>query len=48
MGERKLFLYIEGPTAEAVKGAKAEIKRVLEEAAVMANPEKPTGRYTVL
>jgi len=48
VGERKLYLYIEGPTAEAVKSAKAEIKRVLEEAAVMANPEKPTGRYTVL
>lgn len=48
IGERKLYLYIEGSTADAVKSAKAEIKRVLEEAAVMANPERPTpGRYTV-
>ncbi len=47
-GERKLYLFIEGPTIEAVKSAKVEIKRVLEEAAVMANPEKPTGRYTVV
>lgn len=30
-GERKLYLSIEGPTADIVKKAKAEVKRILEE-----------------
>ncbi|URE46893.1 DEAD-box ATP-dependent RNA helicase [Musa troglodytarum] len=30
-GERKLYLYIEGPTESSVKKAKAEVKRVLED-----------------
>jgi len=30
-GERKLYLSIEGPTADVVKKAKAEIKSILEQ-----------------
>ncbi|KAH7537539.1 hypothetical protein FEM48_Zijuj03G0103800 [Ziziphus jujuba var. spinosa] len=30
-GERKLYLFIEGPTEQSVKRAKAELKRVLED-----------------
>ena len=30
-GERKLYLFIEGPTESSVKKAKAEVKRVLED-----------------
>ncbi|MCO5602484.1 hypothetical protein L7F22_056616 [Adiantum nelumboides] len=50
-GERKLYLYIEGPSETSVKKAKAEIKRLLEEctAAALALPSggRP-GKYSVL
>lgn len=47
-GERKLFLFIEGPSEQSVKEARTEIKKILEEAAlnVLARgPEKPAGKY---
>ncbi|KAI5083529.1 hypothetical protein GOP47_0003272 [Adiantum capillus-veneris] len=50
-GERKLYLFIEGPSENSVKKAKAEIKRLLEEctAAALALPSggRP-GKYSVL
>lgn len=50
-GERKLYLFIEGPTENSVKKAKAEIKRLLEEctAAALSLPSggRP-GKYSVL
>jgi ATP-dependent RNA helicase DDX46/PRP5 len=47
-GERKLHLLIEGPDQNAIKKAKVEIKRILEEACQFAVPEKFSGRYSVL
>ena len=38
-GERKLYLFIEGPTESSVKQARTEIKRILEEASLMTNPQ---------
>ncbi len=50
-GERKLYLYIEGPTDQSVKEAKAEIKKILEEATLTAltrGPDRPMpGKYRV-
>src|SRR5690606_16211917 len=48
-GERKLYLYIEGPTEHAVQLAKREIKKVLEETAASAPPEllRQMGRYSI-
>ncbi|KAL4430956.1 hypothetical protein ABPG75_006212 [Micractinium tetrahymenae] len=48
--ERKLYLHIEGPTAEVVKRAKQEIKRILEESTEKAmRREGPSvGRYSVM
>ncbi len=50
-GERRLFLLIEGQTEQSVKQAKAEIKRILEEATDKAQrrdaPVAP-GRYSVV
>ncbi|KAI5673530.1 hypothetical protein M9H77_13894 [Catharanthus roseus] len=37
LGERKLYLYIEGPTEQSVKRAKAELKCVLEDITVQAS-----------
>ena len=47
-GERKLYLYIEGPDKRSVLSAKSSIKQMLKEAAATALPE-PTfsGKYTV-
>eukprot|EP00201_Polytomella_parva_P006818 CAMPEP_0175072668 /NCGR_PEP_ID=MMETSP0052_2-20121109/20051_1 /TAXON_ID=51329 ORGANISM="Polytomella parva, Strain SAG 63-3" /NCGR_SAMPLE_ID=MMETSP0052_2 /ASSEMBLY_ACC=CAM_ASM_000194 /LENGTH=135 /DNA_ID=CAMNT_0016340225 /DNA_START=1 /DNA_END=408 /DNA_ORIENTATION=- len=50
-GDRKLFLLIEGPSEQAVRQAKAEIKRVVEECAEKAlRRDVPTagGRYSVM
>ena len=38
-GERKLYLTVEGRTVMAVRNAKADIRRTLEEAALMARPD---------
>ncbi|XP_010539759.1 PREDICTED: DEAD-box ATP-dependent RNA helicase 42-like [Tarenaya hassleriana] len=50
-GERKLYLYIEGPTEKSVKTAKTELKRVLEDitnqALSLPGGAQP-GRYSVL
>ncbi|KAL4419032.1 hypothetical protein ABPG77_010019 [Micractinium sp. CCAP 211/92] len=48
--ERKLYLHIEGPTAEVVKRAKQEIKRILEESTEKAmRREGPSvGRYSIV
>lgn len=50
-GERKLYLYIEGPTEISVKRAKADLKRVLEEIShqslQLPGGTQP-GRYQVL
>lgn len=50
-GERKLFLFIEGPTEASVKKAKAEVKRILEESTSAAQqlpgPAQP-GKYSVV
>ncbi|XP_057475276.1 DEAD-box ATP-dependent RNA helicase 42-like [Actinidia eriantha] len=50
-GERKLYLFIEGPTEQSVKRAKAELKRVLEDittqASLLPGSAQP-GRYSVL
>lgn len=49
--ERKLFLYIEGPTEQSVKRAKAELRRVLEDmsnqALQLPGGTQP-GRYSVI
>jgi ATP-dependent RNA helicase DDX46/PRP5 len=37
--ERKLYLTVEGRTVMAVRNAKADIRRTLEEAALMARPD---------
>ncbi|KAL2651502.1 hypothetical protein R1flu_019630 [Riccia fluitans] len=50
-GERKLFLFIEGPTEQSVKKAKAEVKRLLEESTSAATSLPVTvqpGKYSVL
>ena len=45
-GERKLFLLIEGETEQAVKTARKEMRRILEEAAAIAAPDDTTtNRY---
>ncbi|KAI3900358.1 hypothetical protein MKW92_035693 [Papaver armeniacum] len=50
-GERKLYLFIEGPTESSVKKAKAEVKRVLEDitrqATSLPGASQP-GKYSVL
>ncbi|GFZ11675.1 P-loop containing nucleoside triphosphate hydrolases superfamily protein [Actinidia rufa] len=50
-GERKLYLFIEGPTEQSVKRAKAELKRVLEDITTQASSlpgSAQPGRYSVL
>lgn len=48
-GERKLYLFIEGPDATSVRRAKAEIKRILDETTAISGMDKPTyGRYSVI
>ena len=44
-GERKLYFLIEGETEAAVKAAKKEIKRILDEASVDAAPDA-SSRYS--
>ncbi|KAJ4966268.1 hypothetical protein NE237_018117 [Protea cynaroides] len=50
-GERKLYLFIEGPTEQSVKRAKVEVKRVLEDitnqSLSLPGTAQP-GRYSVL
>ncbi|KAL3628559.1 DEAD-box ATP-dependent RNA helicase 42 [Castilleja foliolosa] len=50
-GERKLYLFIEGPTEQSVKRAKVELKRVLEDitnqASSLPGSAQP-GRYSVV
>ncbi|KAF0901249.1 hypothetical protein E2562_038827 [Oryza meyeriana var. granulata] len=49
--ERKLYLFIEGPTELSVKKAKAELKRVLEDCANHAlnlPGSSQTGKYSVI
>ncbi|KAL5222189.1 hypothetical protein ABZP36_026902 [Zizania latifolia] len=49
--ERKLYLFIEGPTEQSVKKAKAELKRVLEDCANHAlnlPGSAQTGKYSVI
>ncbi|KAL2500272.1 DEAD-box ATP-dependent RNA helicase 42 [Forsythia ovata] len=48
-GERKLYLFIEGPTEQSVKRAKAELKRALEEITMQAQSlpsSAQPGRYS--
>jgi ATP-dependent RNA helicase DDX46/PRP5 len=48
-GERKLYLFIEGQDVTSVRQAKDEIKRILAEASVGAQPEKAAyGKYSVV
>ncbi|EPS62515.1 hypothetical protein M569_12274, partial [Genlisea aurea] len=50
-GDRKLYLFIEGPTEVSVKRAKAELKRVLEDItnqALSLPGAAQTGRYSVM
>eukprot|EP01018_Ginkgo_biloba_P006677 Gb_03798 [translate_table: standard] len=50
-GERKLYLFIEGPTESSVKKAKAEVKRVLEDytaQAISLPGAVQPGKYSVL
>jgi len=45
-GERKLYLLVEGETEQAVKTARKEMRRILEEAAAVAAPDDTTtNRY---
>jgi len=39
-GERKLYLFIEGPSENAVKRARAEIKRILEDTAALSHNDR--------
>ncbi|KAF3446942.1 hypothetical protein FNV43_RR12122 [Rhamnella rubrinervis] len=45
-GERKLYLFIEGPTEQSVKRAKAELKRVLEDITIPGGTQP--GKYSVI
>ncbi|RAL52440.1 hypothetical protein DM860_007297 [Cuscuta australis] len=50
-GERKLYLFIEGPTEQSVKRAKVELKRVLEDLTMQATSlpgSAQPGRYSVV
>lgn len=51
VGDRKLYLLIEGPTEIAVKRAKQDIRKILDEATALSI-ERPdparTGKYNVL
>ena len=49
-GERKIYLLIEGPTETAVKRAKQELKKVLEETTekVMRRDAPAAGKYSVM
>jgi ATP-dependent RNA helicase DDX46/PRP5 len=50
-GERKLYLFIEGPTESSVKKAKAELKKVLEDCTNMAlnlPGSAQVGKYSVI
>lgn len=50
-GERKLYLFIEGPTEQSVKRAKAELKRVLEDILTQVSSlpgGTQPGRYSVV
>ncbi|KAJ4847296.1 DEAD-box ATP-dependent RNA helicase 45 [Turnera subulata] len=50
-GERKLYLFIEGPTELSVKRAKTELKRVLEDVtnqALSLSVGNQPGRYSVI
>ncbi|KAI5659360.1 hypothetical protein M9H77_28153 [Catharanthus roseus] len=50
-GERKLYLFIEGPTEQSVKRAKAEQKHVLEDISMQASSlpgSAQPGRYSVV
>ncbi|KAG6501610.1 hypothetical protein ZIOFF_041493 [Zingiber officinale] len=50
-GERKLYLFIEGPTESSVKKAKAEVKRVLEDYTAQAlnlSGASQPGKYSVI
>eukprot|EP00887_Chlorella_sp_A99_P005469 scaffold1.g5469.t1 len=48
--ERKLYLEIQGPTVDVVKKAKAEVKRIIEEAteSAMRKDTPAMGRYSVV
>merc|ERR1711988_744113 len=51
LGERRLHLYIEGPSEMAVSTAIKEIKRILTEAtagALLRGADRPSGRYSVV
>jgi ATP-dependent RNA helicase DDX46/PRP5 len=50
VGERKLFLLIEGPTEMQVRQAKMEITRMLEEETLRigASGQTSFGRYSVI
>ena len=50
-GERKLYLFIKGPSEESVKAAKAELRRVVNDItnqALSFPARSQTGRYSVL
>eukprot|EP01126_Amoeba_proteus_P000006 TRINITY_DN0_c0_g1_i8.p1 TRINITY_DN0_c0_g1~~TRINITY_DN0_c0_g1_i8.p1 ORF type:complete len:479 (+),score=131.16 TRINITY_DN0_c0_g1_i8:1593-3029(+) len=48
-GIRKIYLFIEGTSAEDVRKAKLEIKRILDEAVVTCRPDSNTyGKYSVV
>eukprot|EP01120_Amphizonella_sp_Union-15-10_P011505 TRINITY_DN4896_c0_g2_i1.p1 TRINITY_DN4896_c0_g2~~TRINITY_DN4896_c0_g2_i1.p1 ORF type:complete len:277 (+),score=85.89 TRINITY_DN4896_c0_g2_i1:544-1374(+) len=47
-GDRKLYLFIEGSSVDHVTKAKAEIKRILDEATISSHPEKTHTRYSVV
>ncbi|CAI9109224.1 OLC1v1009003C1 [Oldenlandia corymbosa var. corymbosa] len=46
-GERKLFLYIEGPTEESVKSAKAALKQVLEDVSSRVSVHQPGAKSVI-
>eukprot|EP00850_Spirogloea_muscicola_P002273 SM000008S22362 [mRNA] locus=s8:1237126:1241861:- [translate_table: standard] len=49
-GEKRLYLFIEGPTEASVKKAKVEVKRLLEETSSVGYGPAPSapGKYSVL
>ncbi|CAH9096135.1 unnamed protein product [Cuscuta europaea] len=50
-GDRKLYLFIEGPTEQSVKRAKTELKRVLEDINMQVTSlagSAQLGRYSVV
>ena len=48
IGERRLYLLIEGPTEISVKQAKLELQKVMDEETLRVGAPTSFGRYSVI